>query len=121
MGEYVWSHGDEMSWVRPEGTEHDWLILRTTREERYLIRIISGDFISMTPVQTRSQGMWSPSYHRRLILARLGSDPYWGLIRFYHCVNDNSGKALHLVEKCEAPFEPFDVPTGFLTETDEEG
>ena len=116
MGDYVWTRDDELSWEWRQWKSRDdrvkdLLVLRTTRETIYMISTATQDFISMTEAQPgRENTLWT--HGERLILARLGSDAYWKLIRFYHCVKGNRGQPLHKLESCEVPFEPDERPKG---------
>ena len=115
MGSYVWSRGHELSWqwTGAKGSSPAQLVLSGMRGQltsgngTYVATTTTRDFISMTSVQRGGEGTWWP-HGERLILVRIGSEVYWGLIRFHHCVGDDKGA------ECLAPFAFDERPSGPL-------
>ena len=62
----------------------------------YMVTTASRDFMSMTGVYSGTEDTWWP-HGDRIILARIGSDVYWNLIRFHRCAASPDAE-------CEAPF-----------------
>ncbi len=112
MGDNVWTRDDELSWTwTKRQNDHDLMVLSTTYETIYTVSTATEDFISMTETMRGGENTLWP-HGERLILARLGSDEYWDLVRFYNCVKGNDGKPIHKLDTCETPFVPDERPKG---------